>query len=426
MGDVAAQMAAQREAAPVFWYEAPSLEHGFWVLSTWEHCRFVGSRPDLFSSRYGFAIGDASRITPAVLRQLPAWTREALAGRDVTAPQRRGLVARGKLSMGDPELENMMFLDPPRHGDVRRIFMKALRPSLVRSLKPRMVEIADELIDELVTPGEEVDFVTTVGRVPAALMTEMVGVPRSMREEFIEMATAHMQAITITPDADSADAERIRRLEDKFRAYVDELVAERRGGISDGDDLVSVIARSELDGQPVPRALASVFVTHFVAAGETTRGLLSHLILALGRRPQQRRLLFDHPELLPNALEETMRYYPINWSGCRTATQRVEIGGQVIEPGDFVVMAYAAANRDPDIYERPEEYDITRAPERDHLGFGHGEHSCPGALLARTDARAVGDRLLQRFRDWELAADPTTWATPFLRGVSRLPVRFHP
>jgi cytochrome P450 len=135
-------------------------------------------------------------------------------------------------------------------------------------------------------------------------------------------------------------------------------------------------------------------------------------------------MLLDRHELLPNALEETLRYYPINWTGCRTATEDTEIGGQAIARDDYVAMAYAAANRDPDIYERPDEYDITRAFDHDHLGFGHGEHSCPGALLARADAQAIWGRLLERFGDWELAGEPVTWSNPFLRGVASLPIRF--
>jgi cytochrome P450 len=421
---IQAQMAAQREGAPVYWYEAPRLATGFWVLSKWENCRFIGSHPDLFCIRYGHAVGDANEPTEAVLNQLPEWARKEMAKPGVTAAQRRGLIARGKLSLGDPELENMIFLDPPRHGQVRNIFMSALKPSLVRSLKPRMGEIADEFIDEMVKPGEEVDFVKTIGRVPAAVMTEMVGVPREMREEFIRMASGHLEAVTVTPDKDPAEVERINALSKEFRDYIEELLAERRANGGKGEDLISMIVRSELDGEPLPRSLAFVFVTHFISAGETTRALLSHLAMALGQRPDQRRLLLDRPELLQNAIEETMRYYPVNWSGCRTATQDIEIRGQTVAEDDYVVMAYAAANRDPDVYPDPDRYDITRSFENDHLGFGYGEHSCPGALLARVDSLAIWQRVLARFSDWELAGEPVTWSNPFLRGVTSLPVRF--
>ena len=419
-----AQMAAQREAAPVHYYEAPRLSAGFWVLSKWADCRFVGSHPELFCNRYGFAVGDANQPTQAVLNQLPEWTREELAKPGVTLSQRRGLIARGKLSLGDPQLENMIFLDPPRHAQVRSIFMKAMRPSLMRKQKPRMAEIADQFIDELITPGEEVDFVQTIGRIPAAVMTEMVGVPSSEREQFIKLASAHLEAITITPDKDPEEVARVQKLAKEFREYCNNLLEDRRASGGTGDDLISHVVRSELDGGPVPRSTAFVFITHFLSAGETTRALLSHLAMALGQRPDQRRALIEKPALLENALEETMRYYPINWTGCRTATHQIEIGGRTIEQDDFVAMAYAAANRDPDVYPDPDTYDITRSFEHDHLGFGHGEHSCPGALLARIDSLAIWERLLARFSDWELAGDPVTWSNPFLRGVASLPIRF--
>jgi cytochrome P450 len=417
-----ASIGAQRRAAPVYWYESPALTTGIWVLTKWEHARYVETHPELFCNRYGFLIGDASDPA-AVIGQLPAWAQEELRAPGLTPAQVRGLIARGKLSFGDPELENMIFLDPPRHGQVRDIFMKALRPSLVRSLKPKIAEITDEFLDRI-EPGQEVDFVKTVGRIPATLMTELIGVPRDMRERFIELASNHLVAITITPDKDPDEVARVRRMEQDFHEYCDRLLAERRSGGGEGEDLISVIAQSELDGKPVSRSLAVVYITHFISAGETTRDMLSFFAQAMAEHPEQRRLLAERPELIPNAIEETLRFYPDGWSQCRTTTQPVEIGGQVIDEGEYVMAVFASANRDEDVYERPDEFDVTRSFEKDHLGFGHGEHSCPGALLTRVDAAAIIERLLARFPDWELAGPPKRWATPFLQGMTSLPLTF--
>jgi cytochrome P450 len=418
-----ASIGAQRRAAPVYLYESPALTTGLWVLSKWEDVRYVETHPELFCNRYGFLIGDAT--DPAkVIEQLPEWARAELGKPGLTPAQVRGLIARGKLSLGDPELENMIFLDPPRHGQVRDIFMKALRPSLVRSLKPKIAEITDEFLDRI-EPGAEVDFVQTVGRIPATLMTELIGVPREMREEFIEMAGAHLEAITITPDKDPAEIARIRGMEARLHDVCDELLAERRASGGAGEDLISVIAQSELDGKPVPRGLAFVFITHFVSAGETTRDMLSFFAQAMAELPDQRRLLVERPELIPNAIEETLRCYPDGWSQCRTTTQQVEIGGQMIDEGEYVMAVFASANRDEDVYERADEFDVTRSFDKDHLGFGHGEHSCPGALLTRVDATVILQRLLARFPDWELAGIPKRWATPFLQGMTSLPLAFH-
>jgi cytochrome P450 len=419
---VYASIAAQRRAAPVHWYEPPGYPTGFWVLSTWEDQRFVGSHPDLFCSRNGFAIGDAS--DPATVRhQLPEWAKEALDRPDVTPAEARHLIALGKLSMGDPEFESLILSDPPRHGQIRSILMKALKPSLVRSLTPKIAGIADEFVARI-EPGAETDFVTTVGQVPAALMTELIGVPRDMREEFIEMASAQMQAITIDPSRDQAEVDRIQRQVERFHGYCDELLAERRAAGGTGDDLASIIARSEFDGAPVAHGMAISFIHTFVNAGETTRALLSFVAMALAQHPDQRRVLAERPELVANAIQETLRFHPLNWTGCRTATQRVEIGGQTIEEGDYVVMAYASANRDEDVWDRPDEFDVTRSFDHDHQSFGYGEHSCPGALLARIDSTTIFERLLARFPDWELAGPPQRWATPFLQGMTSLPLRF--
>jgi cytochrome P450 len=419
-----ASIAAQRRAAPVYWYEPPNFATGVWVLSKWEDQRFVGSHPELFSSRYGFAIGDASE--PAtVMHLLPEWAKEALDGPGVTPADARSIVALGKLSMGDPNFESLILSDPPRHGQIRDIMMKALKPSLVRSQKARIAEITDAFLDEI-EPGVATDFVTSIGRVPAALMTELIGVPSDMREQFIDMSSAQMAAITIDPNRGPEEAERIQRSAAAFHDYCDELLAERRASGGSGDDLVSVIARSEWDGAPVPDGMAISFIHTFVNAGETTRAHLSFAAMTLAEHPDQRRMLADEPDLIRNGVEEVLRYRPLNWTGCRTATEDLEIGGHAIKAGDYMVMAYASANRDEDVWERPDEFDVTRSFDQDHQGFGYGEHSCPGALLARTDSAVIQEQLLARFPDWELAGVPVRWANPFIQGMTSVPLRFHP
>jgi len=325
--------------------------------------------------------------------------------------------------MGDPEFESLMISDPPRHGEIRNIMMKSLRPSLVRAQRPRIAELTDEFLAR-VEPGSEVDFVTTVGQIPAALMTELIGVPRDMRERFIEMASAQMLAITINPNMEPEEAARIRGAVGEFHGYCKQLLEDRKAAGADGDDLVSCIARSTHDGRPVPLGMAISFIHTFVNAGETTRSLVSFIMLLLAQHPDQRRLLVESPELISNAVEETLRFNQLNWSGCRTAVQDIEVGGQLIKEGDYIVMAYASGNRDEDIWERPDEYDIARTFNLDHQGFGYGEHSCPGALLARTDSVTILEHILTRFPNWELAGPEVRWANPFIQGMGSLPLKF--
>ena len=113
-------------------------------------------------------------------------------------------------------------------------------------------------------------------------------------------------------------------------------------------------------------------------AGETTRDLLSHLTMALANHPDEQRLLVERPELIGNAIEETLRFYPVNWSGGRTSTEDLEVRGQAIAKDDFVLMAYASANRDEAIWERPDEFDITRSFEKTTSASGTGSTPAPG------------------------------------------------
>jgi cytochrome P450 len=419
-----AAIEAQRQAAPVFYYEPPSgFATGFWILSKWEHQRFVGSHPELFSSQYGFALGDASEPS-TVLHNLPTWAQDRINSGTLSPAEIRATISGGKLSMGDPNFVSLILSDPPVHGEIRNIMMKALRPSLVRSLKGRMAEITDEFLDDI-EPGQTVDFVKTVGQVPAALMTELIGVPRDMRDTFIDMASAQMQAITIDPNRTTEESDRIKEQAAAFYRYCDELLEERsKTGAESDDDLVSAIARSQWNGGPVPHGLAISFIHTFVNAGETTRALLSFIAMFLAQFPDERRKLVADPALAANAIEESLRYCPLNWTGCRTATQDIELGGQQIKAGDYVVMVYASANRDEEIWDRPNTYDITRQFERDHQSFGYGEHSCPGALLARTDSQIILERMVNRFPNWEIAGDPIRWANPFIQGMASLPLTF--
>jgi cytochrome P450 len=419
---VQASMGAARRGARIYWYEGENMTSGAWVLSRWEDIRYVGSHPELFCNGNGFLIGDAS-APEQVSDQLPAWAREQLGVPGLTPAQQRAVIVRAKLSMGDPDLENIAYLDPPRHGEVRRVFTGALKPSLVRKQRARLGELADEVLDE-VAPGVEFDFAKTFGLIPNTLMTELIGVPRDERERFIALASEHLNAVAVSAGKDPEAVAQAERLAGDFRSYIEKLLDERRAAGGGGDDLVSIVARAQLSDGPVPHSMAVAFVSFFINSGETTRSLMSHLALCLDGHPAQRKLLVENPDLLGNALQETMRWYPVNWTHCRTATRRTEIAGQTIERDDFMIVAYASANRDEGVFDHANEYDITRPFERDHLGFGYGEHGCPGRLLAEVVNQTIWERILARFSSWELVGEPQTFSTPFIRGVLSMPIKF--
>ena len=415
-----ASMTAQRRAAPVHWYEPG----GFWVVSKWEHQRFVLSHPELFCSHYGHLMTDA-RDPELVMEQLPPWAQDQLGTPALSKAEQRRIIMRASLSFGMPDFEHIASLDPPRHGQVRKIFMQALRPSMIRGLRPLIGEIADEVFAGI-EPETEVNFVESAGRIQPSVMAELIGVSRDMREQFVVWAEAHVKQVTVDPSWDPEEVARLHGLAAALREYSLELIEDRRINGCSGEDIVSAVMRADLDGEQIKPAHYFPFIASFMSGGETTRILIANLALALVEHPEARALLDDHPELIPNAIEETLRYYPINWSQGRTATRRIELGGQVIEKHDFVVLPLPSGNRDEDVWDRPDEFDITRSFEQSsQLGFGHGEHSCPGQLLTRVDSSVVVERLLARFPAWDVVGEPVRVASPFVLGISALPLKFH-
>ncbi len=420
-----AAMAAQRRAEPVYWYE----RGGFWVLSKWEDVRYAGSHPEVFSNQYGFLIGD-SGDPEKIMPNLPPWAQEALSKPGLTAAEKRGIIARGKVTRAYDQSPNgqdlhMILLDPPRHREVRRVLTQALSPKLVRSLGPMIAEATDELLDRI-TPGEVTDVVPIVGGIPAALIASLLGVPRDMHDQFAAWADNSLKFSAMPPGSDPEEVARLRSSVEELMAYANELIDERRAAGAQGDDLISAFLRSELDGAPISPAMMMIYTTSVISAGsDTTRHMLSFLVHALAVRPDQRELLLERPELRLNAVEETLRYYPVVWGQARTAMEDVEMGGKQIAKDDFVFRAFASANRDEDIYENPDEFDITRSFKGGHVGFGWGEHVCPGSPLVRADAPIILERILNRFRSWEPAGTPERQTSLLLNGLRSLPIKFH-
>jgi cytochrome P450 len=416
--DVFAQM---RREEPVFWYEPAR----FWVLSKYEDQRYVGSHPELFSSRYGFLIGD--NFNPSrVATQLPDWAREKLRADGMTRAETRGLISRATLCLGDPELLNLGCLDPPEHGHVRRILTKAFSQRLIRDLGP-MVEQATDAALNAIQPGTTVDFIEAVAaRITAALAIELVDVPAADRQKFIPWSVGLLESATLTPETDPARVERIHQWTQEFIEYLRELLEKRRA--NPGDDVLSRIAQSELDGKPVSPSTALMLSVIFIAGvSDTSSKLIGLTAQALAEHPDQRAILFDHPEFIGNAVDEVLRFYPIIWTQCRTALERTQIRDRTIAKHDFLVLPFPSANRDEDVWERPDDFDVTRTFDatQQHLGFGWGAHSCPGASLGRLEGRVFLKKMLTRFPNWELAGEPVRYQNSMMvNGIQSMQVHF--
>jgi cytochrome P450 len=412
--------AEMRREQPVFWYE-PSK---FWVLSKYEDQRYVESNPQLFSSRYGFLIGD--NFDPAKIKnQLPDWAQNQLASRSLTRAETRGLICRATTSMGDPELINMGILDPPDHGPVRRVLTAAFNRHATARLRPSLARIIDDALDAIES-GDTVEFTEAISRrIPLAVIAELVDVPSHDRKDFAAWAVAFLEAATLTPESDPDRIARVTTWAGQFTSYLGELIAKRRD--DPGDDVVSHIGQSKVHDNVVDHRTALMLTALLVAGvSETSGRLLTAIGHALAERGDQREILVERPEYIDNAVEEVLRWYPIIWTQCRTALATTELRGETIHKDDYLVLPYPSANRDEEIWERPNDLDVTR-PFRppQHLAFGWGAHRCPGAEMARLQARVFLEKLLPRYPYWELAGEPVRSRTSiFVHGLDSMPVRF--
>lgn len=316
---------------------------------------------------------------------------------------------------------HMLSSDPPRHTRLRKLVAREFTPRRVQALEPRVQEITDGLLDTmLAAPGGRADLVESLSfPLPISVICELLGVPFLDRAAF---RTSVDGALTAT-DRDERTASVAAA-----SAYLAELLEEKRG--RPGDDLISGLIRTkDEDGDGLSaRELSGTVWLLLVAGYETTVNLISNGVLALLRHPDQLSALRADSSLLPDAIEEMLRYDgPIETPTYRFTTEPVEIAGTTVPGGgELVLVAIADADRDPERFPDADRFDIRR-DARGHLAFGHGIHHCLGAPLARMEGRVAIGTLLRRCPDLALDADPAAlpWRTGMLiRGPRELPVRF--
>lgn len=364
-----------RATSPVCWNDVTS----FWALLKYEDIRFVSSNPAMFSSTKGVTIPD------------PA--------------------------MDNPVVENsLIFTDPPRHRQLRRLINAGFTRRRVVVLEPKIREIVRGILDGL-EPDSVHEFAEEIAApLPTRMIAELIGAPPDDWEQF----RAWSDAATGIADPE-IELDPLVAMGQLFE-YFQKLIAARR--VEERDDLLSVLAGAEIDGHRLTdEDLLNFAFLLLVAGNETTRNLIALGTLALIAHPDQCRLLVEDRSLIPGAVEEMLRWNSPVVHMARTATADVEIRGQRIAEGDTVVMLYGSANRDEDIFGcDAEEFKVTRHPNP-HIAFGCGEHSCVGAQLARLEACVMFDELLRRFPSLKLAGEVDRMRATMVPGVKRMPVR---
>jgi cytochrome P450 len=352
-----------------------------------------------------FGVGFHSRQVPApvaVLRRLGQWRRP----------------------IGPVDPPSMLVVDPPEHTRYRRLVSKVFTPRAIDALRPRIVELCEEILDRIdarAAVDGRVDLATEyAGLVPVTVIAEILGVPVAMREQFLRWGAAAAPTLDLglTLRQYAATEVAIRRGNEWMRGHL------RRLRADPGEDLLSRLVHVE-DGRArlTEDELIATAGLLLAAGFETTVNLIGTGAALLIAHPDQRESLGQDSQRWANAVEEILRYdAPVQNTGriCRTDT---EVAGRPIRANSVVSVLIGGVNRDPAVFDDPDRFDVTRANAREHLAFSGGVHYCLGAALARLEGQIALQSLFTRHPDLALAGEPHRRPTRILRGYDALPVR---
>jgi cytochrome P450 len=375
-----------REEAPVH-YCADSIDGPFWSVTKYEDVVTVEKNPELFSSEPTIVIPDP----------------------DPDFPLQAGFIS----------------MDGPRHDEQRKVVQPVSSPRNLKKLEPLIRERVVEILDGL-PKGETFDWVDRVSiELTTGMLATMFDFPWADRRKLTfwsDMATASEDQLA---DLGMGPEDRERSLRECLEVFT-KLWKERQGVETESLDFVTAMANSEAMRGLSPLEYLGTLVLLIVGGNDTTRNSISGGVLALNENPEQYALLRSDPGLIPNMVNEIIRWQtPLAYMR-RTATRDTELGGQKIKRGDRVVMWYVSANRDESVIERANEFLIDRKNSKQHLSFGLGVHFCMGSRLAEMQLRVLWEEIMKRYREVEVVGPPVRVKSSFVKGFAELPVRLHP
>ena len=383
-----------RQEAPVYRHAGSGNDEDYWCITKHADLKYVSKNPMIFSSEEkGTLIRDPDAETLPMLRQI------------------------------------MLNMDPPRHRIYRAIINKAFTPRMVTNMEARVDKMIEQIINRVCEKGE-CDFVDDLAaQLPMQVICEMVGVPEEDRRGIYELGNKMVgfDDPELNPDGTwekpQADSELTSASANMF-LYAAKL--KKMFQDSNEDNLATALLNAEVDGVKLTdMEFNSFFLILAIAGNETTRTVTSNGMIQLIRHPDQRQRLLNDPSLLNTAIEEILRFEPAVSCFRRTAMKDVEIRDTRIAAGDKIMLWYPAANRDEEVFDDPDKFDIGRNPN-DHLSFGIGEHFCLGSNLARMELRKIFAALMKRLPDIEFAAEPRRLRSNFVNGVKEMQVTFTP
>src|SRR5215468_726926 len=378
-----------RREAPVYWHEEPD-GPGFWAITKYHDLKFVSKNPGLFSSA------------------------------------RQGTLRQDPPANDLPAVHSIMLnMDPPQHRQYRTLVNQAFTPRMIGNLHGRIRAMVHEIIDGVIERGE-CDFVEDVAALlPLAVICEMMGVPQEDRRHIYVLGNkmVGIDDPDLQGNAPIVPGDAMAAFGEMF-VYASKLwkIAHE----TPSDDLATALVNAELDGRKLDEMEFNFFFLLLLIAGnETTRTVTSNGMITLLDHPDQLRDLRDDPNLVPSAVEEILRFAPAVHTFRRTATMPTELRGQTIREQDKLLLWYPSANRDEEVFERPDVFDIRRSPN-EHVAFGFGEHYCLGANLARLELQEIFRGITERLHEIEPIAPPRRLRSCFINGVKEMQVRFRP
>jgi cytochrome P450 len=315
----------------------------------------------------------------------------------------------------------MLMRDPPDHTRLRGLVTKAFTARRIEAMRARVQDLTDCLLDKVIPLGRMDAIRDLAYPLPVMVICEMLGIPEEDQARFVTGSASGGALLNPTPPT-RAELDNANRGTLESGAYFEALFDKRRR--EPGDDLISQLVQAEEAGDRLTTAELRANVGLLFAAGhETTVNLVGNGFLSLLRHPDQWRMIRENPSLIPNAIEEILRFESPVQAVARTAAEPIELSGVTLEPHAIVVSLVGAANRDPTVFENPDRFDISRKDLRP-LSFGGGIHFCLGAQLARIEAAVVFETVLRRLPDLRLVEpERPKWRSSFtLRGVTELPV----
>jgi cytochrome P450 len=381
-----------QDAGPLHYI--PESPYGpYWAVVGHKAIQHIEALPDVFSSSWEYG-----GIT--ILERL---SEEELAASDA---DRR-------------ELPMFIAMDRPQHTGQRRTVAPKFTPSAMREMEVEIRQRTGELLDTL-PYGEVFDWVDKVSiELTTGMLAILFGFPWEDRRHLTFWSDW-------SGDTELAGVREVDEMRWSFLhemgAYFQSLWAERAMDKEPGDDLISMMIHSEAMNQMSPEEFMGNLVLLIVGGNDTTRNTMSGIIHSLDAFPDQRKLYEENPDLIPNAVQECLRYQTPLAHMRRTCTQDTEVFGQTIKQGDKVVLWYLGANREETVFPDPHKLDITRENAKRHIAFGYGIHRCVGARLAELQLRVLLEEMHARRMRVHVAGDVERVRANFVHGFRKLEV----